>query len=58
MLHLMKPTTTTSQKGKRPNYSKISYVTHPSQQEESDFSDNLLLETLRRLNKEKAQPKK
>ena len=51
----MKPTTTTSLKEKYPGYSKVSFIERPSQQEESDYSDQVLLNTLRRLDKEKKQ---
>ena len=51
----MKPMTTTSLKEKYPGYSKLSFIERPSQQEESDYSDQVLLNTLRRLDKEKKQ---
>ena len=51
----MKPTTTTSLKEKYPGYSKLSFIERPSQQEESDYSDQVALNTLRRLNKEKEE---
>mgnify|MGYP001252848364 CR=1 FL=1 len=44
-------------KGKRQNYSKLTYVKLRDQDEESDYSDQLLLETLRKHNA-KAQLKK
>ena len=52
---VMKPTTTTSLKEKYPGYSKVSFIERPSQQEESDYSDRLLNDTLQRLLDKKEQ---
>ena len=53
----MKPTTTTSLKDKYPGYSKLSFITRPGQEDEGDYSDNLLINTLKRLLDEKEQQK-